>query len=129
MGRVNQPFLLATETRLHLIMKALCLTLACVFSFFPLMSYPVAAQQRGDERYEERKRFPLVRKVFRKIRGDVRYHVGALRETASGIGHDVKSTIRGEGPPRGASQNQVRLPECAPAPPTSLHASPGAGLL
>ena len=87
-------------------MKTLPLVLALTLS--PMLAALAMAQDRGTdaEGYQERKRFPVVRNAFRQIRNDVRYHFGTLRETASGIGHDVKSTIRGERPPRGAGQNQ-----------------------
>jgi hypothetical protein len=47
-----------------------------------------AQQIRG---YEEHTRFPGLRKAFRQIR----YHAGALRDTASNVRHDLKYSIRG----------------------------------
>ena len=101
-------------------MKTLPKTLPLVIAVcvLPLLSPLARAQQQQSQadRYEEPKRFPVVRNVFRQIRSDVRYHFGALRETASGIGHEVKSTIRGERPPRGAAQNQYGY-RSVPVPP------------
>ena len=77
-------------------MRTLALALGLCIS--PLLVPTAEAQHSGNERYEKPSRFPILRKAFRQIRSDVRYHAGALRETASGIGRDVSSTIRGKRP-------------------------------
>ena len=59
------------------------------------------AQRPGDERYQQGPRFPVLRKAFRQIRSDVRYHATTLRHTARDMRHDITDTIRGEfSPPR-----------------------------
>ena len=80
-------------------MKILALTLALVVP--TLLVAPASAQRPGSERYQQpSSRFPVLRKAFRQIRDDVRYHASTLRETASDLRHDVTSTIRGEDPAR-----------------------------
>ena len=81
------------------------LTVAFVLAFAALLTQPVEAQRTGGERYEEPSRFPVLRKAFRQIRSDLRYHAGALRSTASDIRHDIGSSIRGGTRPQARTEN------------------------
>lgn len=79
-------------------MKSLPILIAITLSATLLQPATARAQSgSGDERYQKRERFPVIRKAFRQIRSDVRYHAGALRDTASVIRHDVGRSIRGQG--------------------------------
>ena len=81
-------------------MKRLAPALLIALTVNAVAPLPATAQHSGrdGERYDEPSRFPVLRKAFRQIRSDLRYHAGAIRDTASDIRHDVKSTIRGEAP-------------------------------
>ncbi|MFT4547597.1 MAG: hypothetical protein ACI8XO_001458 [Verrucomicrobiales bacterium] len=79
-------------------MKTLTLTLLLALS--ASLAPQATAQRVNNERYDEPSRFPVLRKAFRQIRNDLRYHAGAIRDTASDIRHDVSSSIRGETSPR-----------------------------
>ena len=91
MERKTRELQLPDTMRINVLLPLMAIAISSVL-------LPTTAQaQRSSEKdtYQKRERFPILRKAFRRIRSDVRYHTSALRDTASGISNDVVSSIRG----------------------------------